>query len=225
MHTRLDIQKARSKSASAPILNPFQSRPFAPPTQLDEVSPQQQATLDSKVQQEKTTDFGYNFANVSVTPRDTSPPPFLQRKLRTYAASLLVGCVATHLTPVLASNDNIRSSVVQRTLQTDSLIQRAEDKSSPKSVSPLAKKIANGHAYFKHVVTQNEYPEIKNIGEFEQLVNDVLTNATESKALSGGRHAYWSTKHRTIVITDPSNSDGGTAFRPSRGKAYYDSQR
>lgn len=82
-----------------------------------------------------------------------------------------------------------------------------------------AKKIANGHAYEKHVIEKGEFPEINSPEEFEHLVKGVM-KSPESKPLSNGRHAYW--KDDTVVITDPNHIDGGTAFRPTAGKAYYD---
>ncbi|HEY9651606.1 MAG TPA: DUF4157 domain-containing protein [Coleofasciculaceae cyanobacterium] len=82
MRTRLHIQrKAPSKSSSAPVTNPFKSRPFAPPTTNEEAPLQQQTTPDLQAQQERRQGFGYNFANVSVTPRDTVAPLMLQPKL------------------------------------------------------------------------------------------------------------------------------------------------
>jgi hypothetical protein len=96
----------------------------------------------------------------------------------------------------------------------------------PKKAADLivnsATSIANGHAYDKHVVAQGEFPEIKSRADFEQLIAEVMNNPDENKALSGGRHAYW--KGDVIVITNPRHPDGGTAFRPTAGKAYYDRQ-
>jgi hypothetical protein len=43
----------------------------------------------------------------------------------------------------------------------------------------------------------------------------------ENKNLAGGRKAWWSDAHQTVVIRDPKNPDGGTAFRPILGKKYY----
>ena len=42
--------------------------------------------------------------------------------------------------------------------------------------------------------------------------------------LSAGRKAYWDDKTGTVVIvviTNPKDPDGGTAFRPVRGKDYF----
>ena len=34
--------------------------------------------------------------------------------------------------------------------------------------------------------------------------------------------AYWDDDEQAIVITNPDDPDGGTAFKPGRGKAYFD---
>ncbi len=85
----------------------------------------------------------------------------------------------------------------------------------------VAEDIANGHAYDKHVVEQGEYPEITTRGQFQQVIQNTIDNATEEKLLSGGRYAYWYGNDGTVVITDPGNPDGGTAFRPTGGYSYF----
>ncbi|RMG20153.1 MAG: hypothetical protein D6732_29020 [Methanobacteriota archaeon] len=87
----------------------------------------------------------------------------------------------------------------------------------------IARKIAQGHAYDKHVVKQGEFPEVRSRAEFERLIADVISNPEASKSLSRGRRAYW--KGNVVVITNPADPDGGTAFRPVAGKAYYDNLR
>lgn len=77
MRTRLYIQKkSSSKSKSTPVTNQFQSRPFAPPT---EVSPQQQPDLQT--QQEKPKTFGHSLANFSITNRHAAGQLPIQTKL------------------------------------------------------------------------------------------------------------------------------------------------
>lgn len=46
---------------------------------------------------------------------------------------------------------------------------------------------------------------------------DIISDASESKNLSGGRTAYLDTGSRTIVVGNPNDPDGGTAFRPEYG--------
>jgi hypothetical protein len=86
----------------------------------------------------------------------------------------------------------------------------AEDSSS------VAGDIANGHAYDKHVVQQGEYQGITSRTQFQQLIQNTLDNPTADKALSGGRHAYWNSQDGTVVITDPSNPDGGTRIQANQ---------
>jgi RHS repeat-associated protein len=88
-----------------------------------------------------------------------------------------------------------------------------------------AEKIANGHAYDKHVVQQGEYPEIATRAQFQQLIQETMDSATAEKPLSGARYAYWNASDETVVITDPNSSDGGTALRPTNGYAYYQGLR
>jgi filamentous hemagglutinin len=49
-----------------------------------------------------------------------------------------------------------------------------------------------------------------------------VQNPDEVKQLSNGRTAYWNDKEKMVVIHDPKSPDGGTAFRPTNGKAYFD---
>ncbi len=80
-----------------------------------------------------------------------------------------------------------------------------------------ANQIANGHAFGKHAGEFGaETPE-----ELEQAVKDALENATESRGLSNGRTAYYDEDTNTVVIVDPSSPDGGTIFKPSGGKEYF----
>lgn len=80
MRNRLVRQNsAFSKSASTPAPNPFQSRPFAP---VNQVSPQSQEAPDLQQQLEQPKNLGFNFANVTVTPREAKPLGVLQRRLR-----------------------------------------------------------------------------------------------------------------------------------------------
>ncbi len=84
----------------------------------------------------------------------------------------------------------------------------------------LASSIANGHAYNKHVLQKGEFPEINNRSEFADYIHDIMRNPDEYKVLTNGRAAYW--KNGTVVITNPLDVDGGTAFRPAGGWAYFD---
>ena len=58
--------------------------------------------------------------------------------------------------------------------------------------------------------------------KFESTVSDTMKSPDEVKSLSNNRTAYWNAKENMVVIEDPANADGGTAFRPTGGKAYFD---
>jgi len=87
------------------------------------------------------------------------------------------------------------------------------------ALDSVSRKIARGHAYDKHVIKREEFPEISSPDEFEHLIHDVMNNYDATQPLSEGRQAYWKDD---VVITNPADSDGGTAFRPVDGKKYYD---
>lgn len=89
-------------------------------------------------------------------------------------------------------------------------------------IARIADRISAGHAYYKHAVEQDEFPEIKSRQEFRDLIAKVLKNPTEWKQLERGRSAYWDKETGTVVVRDPGHPDGGTAFRPKKGKSFYD---
>ncbi len=89
------------------------------------------------------------------------------------------------------------------------------------AVAPAAQAISNGHALGKH---QAEFApaEAGDQAKFDTHVQHVMTNATDSKDLSGGRSAYWDDTSKTVVIHNPKAGDQGTCFKPKLGKLYYD---
>jgi hypothetical protein len=89
-------------------------------------------------------------------------------------------------------------------------------------IARIAGQIAAGHAYYKHVVEQREYPWIRSREEYRELIARILRKPTEWKPLERGRSAYWDKETGTVVIRDPGHPDGGTAFRPATGKRFYD---
>ncbi|MDK9357373.1 mAFB alternative [Lelliottia wanjuensis] len=91
----------------------------------------------------------------------------------------------------------------------------------------VGEEIANGHAFDKHVIEQSEFKElgISTKEQFAAHIEKVVKNPTSSKNFSGGRTAYWDEPSGTVVIRNPKSADGGTAFRPTNGRAYYDNLR
>ena len=78
----------------------------------------------------------------------------------------------------------------------------------------IAQAIAGGHAYEKHVVTEKQFPEVKNESDFGALIGKILANPTHHRKLESAREAYFDSKSNTIVIYNPRAKDNGTCFRP-----------
>jgi pyocin large subunit-like protein len=86
----------------------------------------------------------------------------------------------------------------------------------------IAKAIAMGHAYEKHVVEEKLFPEVKNKDDFVEVIANVLANPTHHRELENDREAYFDKKSNTIVIYNPHARDKGTCFRPSAGLKYFE---
>jgi hypothetical protein len=82
----------------------------------------------------------------------------------------------------------------------------------------IGEEISNGHAFDKHVVERGEFPGVSTREQFANLIEDAVMNG-ESRVLNRGRTAYWS--EGTVVIRNPSEPDGSTAFRPPDGYDYF----
>lgn len=99
----------------------------------------------------------------------------------------------------------------------------------------IATEIGYGHALLQHsdefqageLIDGLAFPDptITNADDFSRFIEHIMTTTDESKPLINKRTAYWDTRTGTIVIVNLGADDCGTAFRPSRGKAYYDDTR
>lgn len=100
----------------------------------------------------------------------------------------------------------------------------------------VAEKMANGHAYDKHILGQpygkgpkkqvpREFPgAMRTRNQFQDHIEKVISNQnTPQKPLPKNRTAYWDDEFGAVVIKDPKHPDLGTFFQPSLGKKYYDS--
>ena len=85
----------------------------------------------------------------------------------------------------------------------------------------MSEEIAGGHAFDKHVTQNGEFQGIRTRPQFSRLIETTIKNATEAKGLSNGRTAYWDGSTGTVVIYNPNAADGGTAFKPTQGKTYF----
>jgi len=61
--------------------------------------------------------------------------------------------------------------------------------------------------------------------QFEVLIISIITAPSISKNLRNNKIAHWDNRLNAIVIIDYNNPDCGTAFKPARGRAYFDSLR
>jgi hypothetical protein len=86
----------------------------------------------------------------------------------------------------------------------------------------IAKAIANGHSYEKHVVEEKQFPEVKSTDDFMESIARVLANPTHHRKLENDREAYFDNKSNTIVICNPHARDKGTCFRPRAGLKYFE---
>lgn len=96
---------------------------------------------------------------------------------------------------------------------------------NPKLNSQLVgEEISGGHAYDKHVTKQGEFKDlgITTKEQFASHIEKVVSNPTSVKELNNGRIAYWDQSTGTVVIRNPKVKDGGTAFRPTDGRQYFD---
>lgn len=101
-----------------------------------------------------------------------------------------------------------------------------DTKKKEKSPTPAQVKIAdaigNGHSYQKHVIDEDQFPDVKSKADFAKLIAGVLANPTHHKDLSNDREAYYDLARNIIVIVNPHAKDRGTCFRPSAKKRYFD---
>jgi filamentous hemagglutinin len=87
----------------------------------------------------------------------------------------------------------------------------------------LSEKIANGHAYDKHVLKQGEFRGlVRNKDDLAKHTEMVLNNPSEVKKLVRNRTGYWHHETETIVIHDPTTYDAGTVFQPKIGYEYFE---
>ena len=94
---------------------------------------------------------------------------------------------------------------------------------APVSQTSKGQQIANGHAFGKHAREM----EISGRGQMADEIDRIIRNAGSYNVrhLERGRTAYWDGASDTVVIVDPNTADGGTAFKPNRGRRYFESLR
>ena len=89
------------------------------------------------------------------------------------------------------------------------------------SFQSAGQKIANGHAFEKH-------GRELGFAKKEQMalqIDRLISRSSHVRHLSRGRTAYWDEASGIVVIEDPNTCDGGTAFKPDRGRSYFEGLR
>ena len=86
----------------------------------------------------------------------------------------------------------------------------------------IAKTIAGGHAYEKHVIDEKQFPDVKSESDFANVIAKVLANPTHHRKLENEREAYFDNKSNIIIIYNPRARDNGTCFKPRAGLKYYE---
>ncbi|GMA24794.1 hypothetical protein GCM10025864_25530 [Luteimicrobium album] len=76
--------------------------------------------------------------------------------------------------------------------------------------------ISRGHAWTKH---RSEFG-FQRRGEMSRHVSHVIRHG-EVRFLSNDRTAFYHQRSNTLVIHNPWDRDGGTVFRPTRGRLYF----
>lgn len=114
----------------------------------------------------------------------------------------------------------------------------AKGRCAATTVSEVATFIAEGHAYDKHVRHEGQFragyavrglpfpgPTITTEAAFAAFLRAILADAAAKRRLQNNRFAFWDADSGTVVIVNLGADDCGTAFRPDRGRAYFDGLR
>jgi hypothetical protein len=80
---------------------------------------------------------------------------------------------------------------------------------------------AAAHAYDKHVITQHEFPEVRNQADLQVLAENVMKTSQPEKGGNGSIFFYQATTN-TLVVLNPRNPVQSSIFRPTAGRTYVD---
>jgi hypothetical protein len=124
---------------------------------------------------------------------------------------------------ILAAATVLAALLVAACASADGDAKKDEKRKEPSAAQlKIAKAIAMGHSYEKHVVDEKLFPEVKNRDDFVDVIANVLANPTHHRKLENDREAYYDKPSNTIVIYNPHARDKGTCFRPSAGLKYFE---
>src|SRR5438132_11441115 len=125
--------------------------------------------------------------------------------------------------PILAVAALLAASVVAASAGADGDPKKDQKPKEPTAAQlKIAKAMAEGHAYEKHVVEEKLFPEVKSRDDFTEVIAKVLANPTHHRKLENDREAYYDSKTNTIAIYNPHARDKGTCFRPRAALKYFE---
>ena len=119
----------------------------------------------------------------------------------------------------------------QSQVQNSQVMEGQESVSTPTDAQPqvqtskltAGQRIANGHAFAKHGQASGFATKAQMAKQIDHIIHGA-SNSTV-KHLLRGRTAYWDESTGMVVIVDPNTVDGGTSFKPDRGRRYFESLR
>src|SRR5215470_1529588 len=95
----------------------------------------------------------------------------------------------------LAAATLLAALIVAALARTDGEAKKGKQLKEPTAAQlSIAKAIATGHSYEKHVVEEKLFPEVKSTNDFIELIAKVLANPTHHRDLENEREAYFDNK-------------------------------
>ncbi len=146
--------------------------------------------------------------------------------IRRLAADSETSLKQTHL--YTSVTKELRERAIRETSQAGAKTAPAAPQAAPpaskaqrQSLLTVGEQIASGHAFAQHGFEFGFNTE----AQMAAHIDRVIAHPFSVKRLIRGRTAYWDDDTHSVVILDPNARDGGTAFKPERGRFYFDSLR
>lgn len=130
----------------------------------------------------------------------------------------LIAAIAIRSSPEVLQKVQRLSAPAERTLSKTNSQPSKPAASTPAKIS-AGQRIANGHAFPKHKAEFGFTAPLQMAGYIDQVI--ASSSQANTRKLSRGRVAYWDPKQGGVVIVDPNTRDGGTCFKPRRGRKYF----
>ena len=87
--------------------------------------------------------------------------------------------------------------------------------------SDIASRIANnGHSFERHVLNEGQFPGVRTISQYRNVIENALTNYTSFAVGARGQSWFYHAPSSTIVVVNPNGRyDGGSAWQVSPQRA------